>query len=873
MRFSSRGQLPDSQWICHPKDVERVAQALVDYQGMYGFDTETDGLGYTIEKVKRKSTGQKSVSEDHAGDGLGAYLEVVCLAFDNQRYGIDVGHEFRDNLNILAPAIWETQEYSCCFNAIFDWNVWEYNLQGKYSLTTCYADGLTLWQLWDEDAEDTHGKRGLKARSKHYLGINMSSFGDLILKQGGIRQCLRDRKLAKRTRNYCSRDAWAHLGICALGERLARNLTWCMLCPKCDNPAYQRNHITKQWVCADCGDVNGGKMLSMWDWHKQKDIPFLQILKEMEQDGVPVSEQYMRQFIEPLEQSLQTSLKQFQREASDALVKLGGDPVEITPSSQQLSKFYFQDFDVTGKRVGLGLPVIERTDAGGASTTEKVMDELTVRFQAPGTTSLMRYRKIEKILSTYAEGATACIWDDTNRVHPKIRPDTATGRCSCRRPNMMNLPRDPLQFEVSAVQPLPAETVEQLATLWGIAESEAQAEFDKPCYHPSKYAIEVRRAVVAPPGYSLVGADYAQLEVRLTAAESQDSKLIDIINTGKDMHSYTASIVYAAQVPGLSYNDIVEAKKWKDVEGPETYASKPALYRFATLGKMLRSKRDFDEVLTMRCQHMSGGERSQVRSSVETAVSNITSALSARDMLGAAQHKMIDAVALGASDSCVAEGISTIEALMSVCTAEDIDACLSVLGAKDKELRDFRQAAKNAIFGIIYGIAGVGLAVQITKATGVVCAPEDAQKIIESIKTEAYPGIGIMIERLHETAKKYGYVRTQMGRYRHPAGVHSGNHRHVGRALRQAGNAPIQGLAANIMQTIMIALRRDPKWNGMKARMIMQVHDELLSLVPEEHADDALALQIHHMETSHRLVTPCHLAAEGGVAKVWCDIK
>jgi DNA polymerase-1 len=112
-----------------------------------------------------------------------------------------------------------------------------------------------------------------------------------------------------------------------------------------------------------------------------------------------------------------------------------------------------------------------------------------------------------------------------------------------------------------------------------------------------------------------------------------------------------------------------------------------------------------------------------------------------------------------------------------------------------------------------------------------------------------------------------------MGRYRHPAGIHSGNYRKVGRSLRQAGNAPIQGLAANIMQTVMIALRRDASWNAIGARMLMQVHDEILSMAPEDVAEEALYIQITHMEKSHKLITPVPLLASGGVAKVWCDIK
>jgi DNA polymerase I-like protein with 3'-5' exonuclease and polymerase domains/ssDNA-binding Zn-finger/Zn-ribbon topoisomerase 1 len=876
MRFSSKGDLPPSEWITKPKDVERVAQALVDSKSIYGFDTETDGLGYKMRPNLRKAKKKKKEKIKHAGNGLGAYLEVVPIAFDNGRYGIDVGRECRQNLEILAPAIYETQARSCCFNATFDWNVWDWNTDGKWPLTTCYADGMTLWQLFDEDAEDTHGRRGLKPRTAHYLGLPMSTPMEQILDKGGIRACLQNPKYAYKVRNYCTRDGWAHLGVCALGERLARKLVWCMRCPKCSKRAYIQVK-GKTWECYDCGPVSGGQMLTMWDWHKEIDIPFLRILKEMEQEGMPLDEEYMRQFNDPLEMASQQVLKRFQRETSDALVKAGGDAIDLNPGSyQQLSRFYFKSTDPAGKIIGLGFPVLARTDSGNASTGEKVMDELYVKHNAPGTSSLMEYRKLDKIRSTYVEGAVACIWDQTGKVHPSVKPWTATGRCVCQRPNMMNLPRDPLVFEVAAT-PRPAMDAASLSELWSISIEDADAELENISYLPTRYEVDIRRSVKAPDGYMLVGSDYANCEIVCTAKQSGDKALINILNEGKDMHSYTASIVFAPQVPGLKYDDIVEAKKWKDVSSKDDWASKAAMWRWATVCRALSGPSEaIDTILGPRLSHLSHDAQVGKLALFAKLLDELGDQLQGRKGVWSSKEALAVLEAAMSSDAeqeHVLRATSVMEKLAYQADGVDLDPLLDLLGSNDKALLDFRQAAKAAIFGIIYGISGVGLAVTITKATGQLCKPDDAQEIIDRIKNNAYPDIGKMVDRLHKTAMRYGYVRTLMGRYRHPAGLWSANRARISRSLRQAGNAPIQGLAANIIAVAMISLRFDERWNQMGAKMIMQVHDEILSIVPEEYAEEALELQNHHMENAYRLRLPVPLRATGGVAKVWCDIK
>lgn len=886
MRFSHKDELPPSEWVDTPEGTEKLAQLLEDSGEIYGFDLETDGLGYDII--------DPAGDNKQAGDGLGAYLEVICLSFNGRRFGVDVGAACRDNLDIIAPSIFKTQHLAAGYNWIYDANVWDWNTRGRYPLNDLYADGMILWQHWDEDGEETDGRRDLKSRSRHYLGLKMSSFQKIIDEAGGIRAALETPRLMARTRSYCTRDAWAHLGMVTYGQQLAEKLVWVMECPICQEPAFMPDDQKVNWTCSTHGKVSGGEMLSIWDWHRRWDVPFLALLKRMQQEGLPIDSDYLLGYVDDMERSAQHALREFQRETSDALVALGGDPVSINPASpQQLQSYYFSSRDPEGKVIGLGYTPLEKTRTGAAATGVEVMSKLHAQHGAPGVHSLLVYRQLTKLISTYNKGLPARVWEHTGRVHSRLRPDTATSRLSSRNPNGTNLVATPTEFTVPPVKIPPSWEAAELAEMLDISLEDATRELELPVYRQREVSFHVRNGIRAPEGYTLVGADFAQLEVRLTAIESGDEVLQRVILEGMDMHSFTAAEVFGPQIPGLTYGTIVEAKKFKDVSwdfggpndremlreaaykiNPQTGAVKPgaASYRLAGLYEMSQSKARLRQMMAFRLAGQGASEVNRGVQIAEACIDRIVAALKSRDK-GHILQDISEVVEGKANPQTCAMLNQLLDQLLDLVDWADLEALMRLMGARDQELRNFRQSAKAAIFGIIYGIGAMGLAVQITKATGQRCTPDDAKPIIEAIKYRTYKGIGAMNDRLHQAVTTYGYVRTLMGRYRHPAGIFSGNKARVARGKRQAGNSPIQGLAANIMQRCMIKLDAHPKWKELDARLIMQVHDELLSLVPEEHGQEALNLKIHIMETGHGLVTPIPLLAEGGYDTMWGNIK
>lgn len=141
---------------------------------------------------------------------------------------------------------------------------------------------------------------------------------------------------------------------------------------------------------------------------------------------------------------------------------------------------------------------------------------------------------------------------------------------------------------------------------------------------------------------------------------------------------------------------------------------------------------------------------------------------------------------------------------------------------------DQRRTAKTANFGIIYGISAFGLAERL----GI---PRAEAKSLINGYFESYPGIKAYMERSIEQAHADGYVTTIMGRKRFLPEINSRNAVVRGYAERNAINAPLQGSAADIIKRAMVDIYAVMKREGMKSRMIMQVHDELIfNVVPDE---------------------------------------
>jgi DNA polymerase-1 len=173
-----------------------------------------------------------------------------------------------------------------------------------------------------------------------------------------------------------------------------------------------------------------------------------------------------------------------------------------------------------------------------------------------------------------------------------------------------------------------------------------------------------------------------------------------------------------------------------------------------------------------------------------------------------------------------------------------------------------RRRAKAINFGIIYGISGFGLARQL----GI--TPGEARGFIDRY-FERYPGIRTYMERTKQEARSNGFVVTPFGRRCWVPGIADKNPARRAYAERQAINAPLQGGAADIIKRAMIRLPAALRAAGLRARMLLQVHDELLFEAPEDEAARLAELARGVMESAATLAVP--LVVETGHGRSWAE--
>jgi DNA polymerase I len=173
-----------------------------------------------------------------------------------------------------------------------------------------------------------------------------------------------------------------------------------------------------------------------------------------------------------------------------------------------------------------------------------------------------------------------------------------------------------------------------------------------------------------------------------------------------------------------------------------------------------------------------------------------------------------------------------------------------------------RRRAKAINFGIIYGISGFGLARQL----GI--TPGEARTYIDAYFAR-YPGIRTYMERAKEDARINGYVTTPFGRRCWVPGIAEKNFARRGYAERQAINAPLQGGAADVIKRAMVRLPRALRDAGLKSRLLLQVHDELLFEAPEAEVPALTALARQVMESAATLSVP--LVVDTGAGRTWAD--
>jgi DNA polymerase I len=393
--------------------------------------------------------------------------------------------------------------------------------------------------------------------------------------------------------------------------------------------------------------------------------PLVPVLYRMERAGVLVDRELLRI------QSSELAARMLELQTL-AHVEAGG--AFNVDSPKQLQEILF------GK---LGIPVMRKTPTGQPSTAEDVLEELAATYPLPKL--ILEYRGVAKLKSTYTDKLPEQINQSTGRIHTSYHQAVAaTGRLSSTDPNLQNIP---------------------------IRTQEGR---------------RIRQAFVAPPGHSLVAADYSQIELRIMAHLSGDASLLHAFAQDLDVHQATAAEVFSTPLEAVS--------------------------------------------------------------------------------------------------------------------------------------ADQRRSAKAINFGLMYGMSAFGLARQLGIGRG------DAQKYMD-LYFERYPGVKRYMEETRRQARETGFVETVFGRRLYLPEIQSRNQALRQYAERSAINAPMQGTAADIIKRAMIEVDAWLQKSRLPARLIMQVHDELILEVADE-AVEAIVGQLRtHMAQAARLAVP--LKVDVGVGCNW----
>ena len=177
---------------------------------------------------------------------------------------------------------------------------------------------------------------------------------------------------------------------------------------------------------------------------------------------------------------------------------------------------------------------------------------------------------------------------------------------------------------------------------------------------------------------------------------------------------------------------------------------------------------------------------------------------------------------------------------------------------------DHRRQAKVVNFGIVYGLSAFGLSQNL----GI--EPSEARKFIDAY-FEKYAGVRAFIDATLEQTRRDQRVKTLLGRIRPIPDINSKNATQRGFAERTAVNTPLQGTAADLIKLAMIRIDEEIRKRGLKSRMTLQVHDELVFELPENELDAMKPLVREHMENAHALEVP--LLVEIGVGPNWRDME
>ena len=228
---------------------------------------------------------------------------------------------------------------------------------------------------------------------------------------------------------------------------------------------------------------------------KEMELPLLGVLSRMERRGVLIDSDAL--FLQSNEIANRLS------ELEEQAYVLAGQPFNLA-STKQLQEILFDK---------LGLPIIQKTPKGAPSTNEEVLEELAFSHELPKV--LVEHRGLSKLKSTYTDKLPQMVNPQTGRVHTSYHQAvTATGRLSSSDPNLQNIP---------------------------IRNEEGR---------------RIRQAFIAREGFTVVAADYSQIELRIMAHLSQDQGLINAFTQGRDIHRSTA-----AEIFGVALDEVTSEQR------------------------------------------------------------------------------------------------------------------------------------------------------------------------------------------------------------------------------------------------------------------------------------------------------------------------
>lgn len=395
------------------------------------------------------------------------------------------------------------------------------------------------------------------------------------------------------------------------------------------------------------------------------EIPLINVLAKTEKAGFKINKTGILEFGE--------ALGELADQLAQRIYMQAGEVFNIA-SPKQLGEVLYEKLGLAKKKKG----------KTGYPTDAQTLEEM--RPLSPIIDDILEYRQVTKLKGTYTTALTD-VADESDRIHTDFKQAlTATGRLSSADPNLQNIPIR------------------------------------------TKMGRELRRFFIAEEGYTLVDADYSQIELRLLAHISGDYTMTEAFKDGEDIHRKTASAVF------------------------------------------------------------------------------------------------------GVPEEAVTE--------------------------------EMRKRAKAVNFGIVYGIGGYSLAKDIGSTVA------EASRYIKNYLMN-YPDIDRYLENAVKDAERDGYTTTLMGRRRYIPELHASQAPMRAFGKRVAMNAPIQGSAADIMKLAMINVCRAIEEKGLDARLVMQVHDELIVEARDSDVEAVKVLLVSEMENAVKLSLPLTVDVTSG--KNWLE--